>query len=354
VQETFVYQDSLSYVTGRHAFRTGFSASRIKIDYIDFRQPAIITFLSFPDFLLGLDAARNGSQFSNVFSSNEILGSADRLFRIWDGFAYVQDDWKLSSRLTLNLGLRYERIGALGDELGRNAVFDTTRANPNPPAAGTIQGWVVASNFPAPIPPGVTQFDNTSGTNATGQNNLAPRFGFAWKVLPRSDRFVLRGGYGIYYGHLIGQQVVQEAFIPPFAESRVLSGILNAAATLDKPFGPTPSPSDYPKFPVYSPATAVTTRTLDKNLRSSVTQHFGLNLQTEFARDFLLEVGYVGSRGTKLLRTRSLNQARLAGPSNPIRGVTTNTVARAGRNNRLGVLSLFLKNHTLRPTQIWP
>jgi hypothetical protein len=153
---------------------------------------------------------------------------------------------------------------------------------------------------------------------------------------------------------LIGQQVVQEAFIPPFAESRVLSGILNAAATLDKPFGPTPSPSDYPKFPVYSPATAVTTRTLDKNLRSSVTQHFGLNLQTEFARDFLLEVGYVGSRGTKLLRTRSLNQARLAGPSNPIRGVTTNTVARAGRNNRLGVLSLFLKNHTLRPTQIWP
>ncbi|MDX2030072.1 MAG: TonB-dependent receptor [Blastocatellia bacterium] len=327
VQKTFVLQDSLSWVAGQHAFRFGGGATRTRIDYIDFRQPAIITINTFADFLLGLDAARNGTQFSNIFSVNEILGSADRKFRVWDGFAYAQDDLKLSQRLTLNLGLRYERIGAFGDELGRNAVFDTTLANPNPPAGGTIQGWVVASNFATTIPAGLTQFRSSSGTNAVGQNNLAPRVGFAWKALPKSDRIVLRGGYGMYYGHLIGQQVVQEAFIPPFAESRAPSGVLNAASTLDKPFPATPAASDYPKFPIYSPTTAITTRTLDKNLRSSITQHFSLNAQTRLAKDYLVEIGYVGARGTKLLRTRSLNQALLASAASPIRGATTNTVA---------------------------
>lgn len=327
VQKTFVYQDSLSWIVGQHAFRFGGGVSKINIDYIDFRQPAIITINTFADFLLGLDAARNGTQFSNIFSVNEILGSADRKFRVWDGFAYAQDDFKVGQRLTLNLGLRYERIGAFGDTLGRNAVFDPSLANPNPPATGTIQGWVVASNFATTVPAGIQQLNNPSGTNAIGQNNLAPRLGFAWKMLPKSDRFVLRGGVGTYYGHLIGQQVIQLAFIPPFAESRVPSGILNATSTLDRPFPTTPPATDYPKFPVYSPTTAVTTRTLDKNLRSSITQHFSLNIQTRLAKDYLLEIGYVGARGTKLLRTRSLNQALLASSSSPIRGATTNTVA---------------------------
>src|SRR3989442_11608805 len=61
--------------------------------------------------------------------------------------------------------------------------------------------------------------------------------------------------------------------------------------------------------------------------RPGIAQQYSLNVQTELAKDFLLELGYVGARGTHLSRGVSLNQARLASPTNPIRGVMTNTVA---------------------------
>jgi len=67
--------------------------------------------------------------------------------------------------------------------------------------------------------------------------------------------------------------------------------------------------------------------TIAHDYQPPITQQWGLNLQTQFARAFLFEVGYVGTRGTKLIRTRELNQASLASASNPIRGVTTNTTA---------------------------
>lgn len=335
VQYNFTAQESVSYITGRHSFRFGGGVQKIEIDHIDFRQGAGISFLTFTDFLLGLDAASNGTQFSHVSESRQILGNTDRFLRIWDAHVYAQDDYKLTPRLTLNLGVRYERIGAFGEAGGRNAAFDIDRALPNPPAGGTIQGWVVASNFQGTIPPGVAQFGNSSGTNARGQHNVAPRVGFAWQVLPDSSRFVLRGGYGTYFGHLIGQQLIQLAYLPPFAETQVLTGLANVNATLARPFPATPPASDFPKFPSYSPTSLTATRTIDKDLRSSITQHFSLNLQTQLARDYLLEVGYVGTRGTKLLRTRSYNQAALASAANPIRGVTTNTVANVPQRVRI-------------------
>ena len=64
--------------------------------------------------------------------------------------------------------------------------------------------------------------------------------------------------------------------------------------------------------------------------RPAIVQQFGLNFQLEVAKDWLLEIGYVGARGTHLLTYRSLNQALSASPKDPIRGVTTNTVANIG------------------------
>ncbi len=327
-QDVFAIQDTLSYLRGRHALRFGGSLSRTKIDFSNFRFNGQPIFLSFPDFLLGLSAAQNGSPFSNVFGSLDLPGQTDRKFRIVDGSLYVQDDFKLKPRLTLNLGLRYERLGHFADQLGRNGGFDIALANPNPPAAGSQAGYVVSANTEAALPVGVTRLDNEFGIDGEGQNNWALRVGFAWQVLPRSSRLVLRGGYGMYFSRLVGQQFVQVAFVPPFAELRFISGIGNAAATFANPFPqPLRRPSDYPIFPSYSPTTAFNTRFLAPDYRPSVTQQYSLNLQTQMAKDFLVEIGYVGTRGTKLLRTRSLNQALLASPTNPIRGVTTNTVA---------------------------
>jgi hypothetical protein len=227
----------------------------------------------------------------------------------------------------LNLGLRYEHVGAFADRNGRNAGFDTELADPNPRASGSQAGYVVASNCPCTIPAGSVRAKNEFAINGDGQNTFAPRVGFAWQILPRSSRFVLRGGYGIYYSTMVGVQVAESAFSPPWALFRYPSGTVNATATFANPFGLLLSPSDFPIFPVYSPSTQLVTYYTALDARPAITQQYSLNLQTQLAHDYLLEVGYVGARGTHQVEMITANQAGWAIASNPIRGETTNTLA---------------------------
>ncbi|MGH9914414.1 MAG: TonB-dependent receptor domain-containing protein, partial [Pyrinomonadaceae bacterium] len=328
-QDLYSLQDSLSYVRGSHTLRFGGGLSFSKIDLPKAGASTTVTFSSFPDFLLGLSAAQNGSMQSNVFSSFETLGLRERDWRTRDGFLYLQDDFKILSRLTLNLGLRYERIGHFSDALGRASNFNFALADPNAPASGSLAGFILPTNTAvSSVPVGVAQSENSLVVDGDGQNTFGPRLGFAWQVLPRSSRLVLRGGYGMYYSRLTGQPLFQLVSQPPFSVIRQTSGAANAAATLANPF---PQPllpeSAFPLFIPYSSTSAQSLRALAPDYRPSITQQYSLNLQSEVARDFLVEVGYVGTRGTHLLRTRSLNQAQLASPSNPIRGLTANTVA---------------------------
>jgi hypothetical protein len=336
-QTTFQVQDHLSFVKGKHMLRGGGGLTKIHDTVLQWRSPGTLTFQSFPDFLLGLDGVSNGSGLSNVFASGWLSGPAfDRQGRIADGFAYLQDDIKVSAKLTLNAGVRYERIGNYNDILGVNTNFDPSLANPNPPATGTLQGWVVPSNFAAgfggggAIPAGVTQLDNPWGIAGGGQNNFAPRLGVAWQPLPASERLVVRGGYGLYYTRTVGQIIYNALSSGPFRLAGNRSGVDNASATFANPFQqPIPALSAFPAWGplAYSQTTALSASSLAMNYRPPVTQQFSANVQTSLAGDLLLEVGYVGTRGNHLVRRRSLNQAQLASPSNPIRGVTTNTVA---------------------------
>jgi hypothetical protein len=320
------FQDTLTYIHGRHSFRFGGGVTRTDFNF-NWSEGAILVFLSFPDVLLGQSAAQNGSLFSNVFESLDIPGQSNRNWFIWNPWVYAQDDFKVSRRLTLNLGLRYERIGDFAEKKGRNASFNTALADPNPPASGSQAGYVLPSNFLGTIPAGSVRLNNEWGINGDGQNTFGPRVGFAWQVLPNSNRFVLRGGYGIYYSTLVAQQEAQNAFVPPWAIERFIGGIPNAGATFATPFGQLLSPSDFPMFPTYSPSTQLNTRFPAVDFRPAITQQYSLNLQVELASNSLLEVGFVGARGTHLLEMISLNQAQLASPSNPIRGQTTNTLA---------------------------
>jgi hypothetical protein len=290
-----------------------------------FEFGAGLVFLSWPDFLLGMSGAQNGTGiFSNIIASIDGPGLFDRDFRVWDGNAYAQDDFKVTRRLTLNLGFRYERLGSLADADGRNSNFFTSLLNPNPPAEGTLQGTVVAANFSGgTVPAGVTKLDNNSNINGVGQNTFAPRIGFAWQ-LPHTDRMVLRGGYGIYYSRITGQAIIQELANPPWGILRAPSGPANADATFQNPFAP--FPYTLPVFVPYSPSTQLSPEIFAANMRPPITQQFSLNLQSELAHNLLLEVGYVGARMTHLIEVRSFNQAALASPSNPIRGETTNTL----------------------------
>lgn len=324
-QNTFSFEDSLSWNRGRHTFRFGGGVSRAQNNQVGFHYLAGAIFLSWPDFLLGLSGPQNGTgAISNLFASLDLQGLFDRAFRATDANGYAQDDIKLTKRLTLNLGFRYDRIGDLSDAKGRLASFDSSLADPNPPAGGTLAGTTVPANFSGgAIPAGVKQLGNNYGVNGIGQNTWNPRVGFAWQ-LPHTDRLVLRGGYGVYHTRSTGQPLFQSLTAPPFGQIREFIGPTNAAAT-----DAVPLPLNVPTFPTfvpYSPSTANTISVFDPNFRPPILQQYSLGVQAQLTPTMDLDVGYSGARGLHMIRERSINQADLASASNPIRGQTANTL----------------------------
>ena len=328
-QERLGLNDVLALVRGAHALKLGGSLTRSD-DNIDIAGTgSSLRFLSWPDFLLGLDAKQNGTgTFSNVFGSSDFFGLLNREYQVWEASAFAQDDYRATRWLTLNLGVRYDHLGQFGDRLGRNSSFDFSKADQNPPPGGTLDGYIVASNFPGITPPEVERVNNTLGNYGSHQNGFAPRIGFALKPLPATDRFAIRGGYGIYYSRTTGQAYTQSVSAFPFALTQFYSGLANAGATFQAPFTqPFPTPTSFPRFVPYSPTTNLTVNALAPNFRPAIVQELALNIQAELAQGWLLEAGYVGSRGTHLQRFRSLNQAQDASPGNPIRGVDLNSLA---------------------------
>jgi hypothetical protein len=313
-QNYYDVSDSLSYDRGKHSLHFGGGISRSQINLRQFHFFGGLVFPSMPDFLLG-----------NPFLGIDVPGVFDRNWRVWEGNGFVQDDYRVLPRLTLNLGFRYERQGQLGEYLGRASTFDPSRANPNPPDAGSFDGFVVASNFPGgAIPQGVIRSSNNTAIKNEGQNGLEPRVGFAWQI-PGTSRIVLRGGYGMFYSRTTGEPFLQLLAAPPWGIIRQLlfPGSVDAALPPTPPF-----PVFQPYAPPTSPiATDLTPTAFAQSFRAPIMQRYSLNLQTALASDWMLEVGYQGSRGTKLLQSRSFNQALAASPSNTIRGQTTNDLA---------------------------
>ena len=330
-QNSFVFNDILSFTRGTQTMRFGGSITRYQDNVNLVGLGSFLHFLSWPDFLLGLNASGNGTAYSNVFASFDVFGLTDREYRAWEGSAFAEDDYRISRSVTLNVGLRYERFGQFGDRLGRNSSFDFSKADKNPSPDGSLDGYIVASNFSSDLPPGVIHTSNTFANYGKGQNSLAPRIGFAWQVLEHRMPLILRGGYGTFYSRTTGQAFYQSVFGAPFSLFRLNASTANASATFQAPFPqPFPTPDSFPLFPAYSPTTTTTIYAVAPGFRPALIQQFSLNLQAEMHANWLLEAGYVGTRGSHLMRQRSLNQALNASASNPIRGETSNTIANIG------------------------
>jgi hypothetical protein len=272
---TNVYQilDTASYVRGNHLIKFGadirFSQqnafrdveSRGRIQFSPFGQ---VTFNALGDLLLG----------SPLLSSVARVDNAQHL-RTHSYNFFFNDSFRVKPRLTINAGLRYEYNSPPVDAEDRANVFDVASRR-------LVQ---VGTNG---VPRG--------GYNSD-KNNFAPRVGLAW-TLGENGKTVVRAGYGIYYDQSPLAPGEALFFNSPYFDNNIFFSLGPfLPLTLDDPF-----PAFFP-FPLPDSALAI-----QRDLRTAYMQHWNLNVQQQVGDNSVLEIAYVGSKGTKLLTARDINQ----------------------------------------------
>jgi hypothetical protein len=328
VTNSFIYQDTASLTKGRQNARFGIEFKRHEVDVDSPNETdGLLNIPTFNDFLLGQSAAQNGSPFgaSNVAITQSGGGIFRRNIRFTDFAIFAQDDVKVLPRLTLNLGLRYEIFGAPTETGGRLANFDADIATQGPVPA-TYNGFTVPSNFQSTIPAGVVQ-NSYAGLWKTQHGDVSPRLGFAWQLTDRPV-IVMRGGFGVYYDQHSAGIVESGLSQPPYSTGNFIQGTANGPATLQSPYVPLVLPnSAYPIFVTRSAASPLPfTQGTDPNIKDAQTLEYNLNFQYAPGRDWVAQVGYVGTRSVHRPGQLEFNQSLLASPQNPIDGETTNSV----------------------------
>lgn len=352
IDNTFHFADTLSWTRGKHTFRFGVEQRRYQINlFNNFAENGFLLFDSFQSFLLG--NLNNGEAFVGT-------GITNRAFRGNDIAGYFQDDWKVTRRLTLNLGLRYDYIGPLTDTKDRVGNFDPSRLdiiarqNAGP---GLLNGFILPSgaNFGSiQGTPGVSR----STLYSNSPHNFAPRVGLAWDV-QGDGKTSVRAGYGIYYIRTSGQTLLQLITSQPFYQLSANVFGATGAPPLSDPFPTLPQVSQFPIYstpPSLAAVNAFGDPTFNGNVlalnpfaRNLVTPYVGnwnLTVQRELPKHYYIEVGYIGSQGVHLIDSLQRNQALLANAANPIviggaNGVPQTTITTNSINNveaRAGVL----------------
>ena len=326
VGHSYVFLDTVSWSRGRHSIRLGG-----EYDYtsMDRNLPVLDGGLLF--FVPGADG--NLTDFQNFLLGEPTFGeggggAANHQYIIPSFSEFVQDDYRISSELTLNLGLRAETMGATYDNLCH-------LGNSNPELANTTGNSFL-------YPSCVSKFGiaGYSGTlNKAALNNeystvWEPRVGFAYDV-GGTHKTVIRGGYGIYSVREDIGAVDNLALTAPTYPVLVTGSApqqmgsmfssLPGPGTVSGAFLPTPSfftgfanndPTGSPNFS----GTAVNYIALAVPLHWIVptTQQWNVTLQRELAANWALELGYIGTKGTHLRSTYDPNQPAIATASNPL------------------------------------
>ncbi len=325
---SFIAQDMVSLTRGRHFLRIGAEVKRHEVMVnAPFSADGLLDIRTFSDFLLGESAQQNGSPdgLSNVTLSNGSSGFFRKDERYTDFATFLQDDVKLTARLTANAGLRYEIFSPPSEIHGRLVNFDPALASLTIPPEGSLSGYVVTSNYSGTVPDGVIKV-NRQGLWPTRHLDFSPRLGFALEIAKHPE-LVVRGGYGIYFDRLSAGMSESLVAQPPYSTFQFISGAQNGPASLDAPFTPLlPSLSSYPIFTPRMPGGGSTVVGLSTHVQDPYTEEYNLDLQAGLGWNTLAEAGYVGTRSLHVAGSVEFNQALLASPENPVNGETTNTV----------------------------
>jgi Carboxypeptidase regulatory-like domain len=334
------YGDQISWSHGKHTIRAGYSFQYAQWP-ISFQglERGFLFYGTFEDWAVG----GNGNILQCLFCVRSGPDGIIHNYQENNQTAFVQDDWKVSSRLTFNLGVRWEYDGTYSDKYGNltNISIPQLETVPVPPTGPTtsgpgLAGYVVPSNYTNhyPQPPAGVLVSNRSlpVTSGPPMDNFAPRFGFAWQPTS-SGKLVVRGGVGLFYDRIGGGAFVhglEQGY--PYAVTLDYSGPAAFPYTNANPYPTTPLGTFASRWANFATGatSALDTPTLDEALHTPLTRQYNVNVQYEFAPSWILEVGYVGSSSINLLdQYHSVNNPLLASPTNPINGITTNTQANA-------------------------
>lgn len=288
--------DNVTWVRGRHTFKFGGEYIYWFVNrHVPSRGGLFGNFVfqnrfsgqPYGDFLLGLPT-----------TVGRIDPWAAQYFR-WNDFSfYVQDDWKVSARLTLNYGIRYEYNQPASARDGNLYSFDVA-SGAAVIATGEARS-LVSPYYPAALP---VKTAGEVGLNDTlrnaDKNNWAPRVGFSFR-LDESGKTILRGGSGIYYGHYsVGALSGQTE--GPFA----VSTTANNAVVNNVPLFTLAQP-----FAVPGSSGTLNLNGVSPNLRNMYSLQYSLSLEREITRDFGVRLSYIGTKGTQLPYMRNINQPR--------------------------------------------
>jgi hypothetical protein len=269
--------DNASWSRGRHLVRFGFDIRKTQQNaFADVLSRGLIQFVGY-----------TGNALAEMLQGFPSYTGAARLdnpqhLRTQSYNFYAQDTVRIKPNLTMLLGLRYEYNTPAVDPNDRASLYDR--------ATGSI------------MPVGKNGIPR-AGYNSD-RNNLGPRMGIAW-VPDAARRWVVRSGYGLYFDQAALAPSQGLYFSPPYFQSKIFIPTSTFPIFLDNPF-----PSNYPGFVPNG------TFTFQRDLRTPYVQHWNLDLQRSLWQSGAIEVSYVGTKGTKLINNRDINQAQ-ASPRQP-------------------------------------
>jgi Carboxypeptidase regulatory-like domain/TonB dependent receptor len=321
---SYSFIDLLSLQRGKHDIRLGgqIRRSEWRLDSVNAASYGEIDFDSFQDFLSG-----------NVAFSILGTGQSQADFRATDFHFFVQDDWKVSRRLTLNLGFRYEVNLPPDESQGRIGGFDpglyvpSTQVDENGyPVGPPAEGIIMAGNASSQIALAAVTRVGKRIFKSIDPRDFAPRIGLAWSPLD-SPRLAVRAGYGVFYSRPSFLYLGLNFASPPFYQA---SASFNGSFA--DPFSSAPPSSSFPQVQqgalLSSPWSFV-----DRNNLNPYFQQFNASVQYEIHAETVLQVAYVGSRGLRLYRQVNTNQARIVSIDHPITSVATGAVITTNTND---------------------